>query len=343
MDVDAVARLVKVIEPLARSTDRPGVISEIGGFGALFDPAAAGFKDPVLVTSTDGVGTKLRVALTAGRHHEVGIDLVAMCVNDIVVQGAEPLFFLDYFATGRLDAAVAEEVFGGIADGCRRAGCALIGGETAEVPGMYSGADYDLAGFVVGAAERDRIITGAAIRPGDVVLGLASAGLHANGFSLVRQVVDLLGLDYGAVAPFADMPLAEALLIPTRIYVKNCLAVHRENLVKGLAHITGGGLMDNIPRTLPAGLTARLDAAAWPLPPVFRWLAVDGGIAPAELARTFNCGIGMTMVTAPENAAAAAELLADLGETVWPVGVIAEGAGGAARVELAGTKDEWPG
>ena len=343
MDVDAAARLVKVIEPLARSTDRPGVVSEIGGFGALFDPAAAGFKDPVLVTSTDGVGTKLRVALTAGRHHEVGIDLVAMCVNDVVVQGAEPLFFLDYFATGRLDAAVAEEVFAGIADGCRRAGCALIGGETAEVPGMYSGADYDLAGFVVGAAERDRIITGAAIRPGDVVLGLASAGLHANGFSLVRQVVDSLGLDYGAAAPFADMPLAEALLIPTRIYVKNCLAVHRENLVKGLAHITGGGLMDNIPRTLPAGLMARLDAAAWPLPPVFRWLAVDGGIAPADMARTFNCGIGMTMVTAPENAAAAAEMLADLGETVWPVGVIAEGAGGAARVELAGTEDEWPG
>ncbi len=343
MDVDAAARLVKVIEPLARSTDRPGVASEIGGFGALFDPAAAGFKDPVLVTSTDGVGTKLRVALTAGRHHEVGIDLVAMCVNDVVVQGAEPLFFLDYFATGRLDAAVAEEVFAGIADGCRRAGCALIGGETAEVPGMYSGADYDLAGFVVGAAERDRIITGAGIRPGDVVLGLASAGLHANGFSLVRQVVDSLGLDYDAAAPFADMPLAEALLIPTRIYVKNCLAVHREGLVKGLAHITGGGLMDNIPRTLPAGLMARLDAAAWPLPPVFRWLAVDGGLAPADMARTFNCGIGMAMVTAPENAAAAAEMLADLGETVWPVGVIAEGAGGAAGVAIAGTEDEWPG
>jgi len=343
VDVDAAARLVKVIEPLARSTDRPGVVSEIGGFGALFDPAAAGFKDPVLVTSTDGVGTKLRVALTAGRHHEVGIDVVAMCVNDVVVQGAEPLFFLDYFATGRLDTAIAEEVLAGIADGCRRAGCALIGGETAEVPGMYSGADYDLAGFVVGAAERGRIITGAAIRPGDVVLGLASAGLHANGFSLVRRVVDSLGLDYGAAAPFADMPLAEALLMPTRIYVKNCLALHRENLVKGLAHITGGGLMDNIPRTLPAGLTARLDAAAWPLPPVFRWLAVDGGIAPGELARTFNCGIGMTMVTAPENAAAAAEMLADLGETVWPVGVIAESAGGAASVELAGTKDGWPG
>ena len=343
MDVDAAARLVKVIEPLARSTDRPGVVSGIGGFGALFDPAAAGFKDPVLVTSTDGVGTKLRVALTAGRHHEVGIDLVAMCVNDVVVLGAEPLFFLDYFATGRLDAAVAEEVLGGIADGCRQAGCALIGGETAEMPGMYAGADYDLAGFVVGAAERDRIITGAAIRPGDVVLGLASAGLHANGFSLVRRVVDTIGLDYGAAAPFADMPLGEALLIPTRIYVKGCLAVHGENLVKGLAHITGGGLMDNIPRTLPAGLMARLDASAWPLPPVFRWLAGDGGIAPGEMARTFNCGIGMTMVTAPEDAAAAADMLADLGETVWPIGVIAEGGGGAARVELAGTEDQWPG
>ena len=343
MDVDAAARLVKAIEPLARSTARPGVVSEIGGFGALFDPAAAGFADPVLVASTDGVGTKLRIALSAGRHHGIGIDLVAMCVNDIVVQGAEPLFFLDYFATGRLDAAIAEEVVAGIADGCRLAGCALIGGETAEMPGMYAGGDFDLAGFVVGAAERGRIITGTGINAGDVVLGLASAGLHANGFSLVRQMVDALGLDYRAAAPFADMPLDDALLTPTRIYVKSCLEAHGEGLVKGLAHITGGGLIDNIPRILPDGLSARIDAAAWPLPPVFHWLAADGGIAPQEMARTFNCGIGMAMITAPENAAAAMELLGDGGETVWAIGVIAEGEGGAAGVELAGTAAAWPG
>jgi phosphoribosylformylglycinamidine cyclo-ligase len=347
VDVDAAARLVKAIEPLARSTDRPGVVSEIGGFGALFDPAAAGFKDPVLVASTDGVGTKLRVALAAGRHHGIGIDLVAMCVNDIVVQGAQPLFFLDYFATGRLDAAIAEEVVSGIAEGCRLAGCALIGGETAEMPGMYAGGDFDLAGFVVGAAERGRIITGTGIAAGDVVLGLASDGLHANGFSLVRQVVDALGLDYGATAPFADTALDDALLTPTRIYVKNCLAVHEEGLVKGLAHITGGGLVDNIPRILPDGLSAQIDAAAWPLPPVFRWLAADGGIVPAEMARTFNCGIGMVMITAPENAARAVELLSNGGETVWPIGVIAEGVisegGGTARCEIGGTEGSWRG
>jgi len=316
---------------------------EIGGFGGFFDIAAAGFRDPVLVAATDGVGTKLKLAIAAGRHDTVGIDLVAMCVNDLVVQGAEPLFFLDYFATGKLDPGHAESVIKGIAEGCRTAGCALIGGETAEMPGMYADQDYDLAGFAVGAVERDGVPTGASIAADDVVLGIASSGVHSNGFSLVRRVVADLGLDWRDKAPFADAALGEALIAPTRIYVRPCLAVHRAGLIKGLAHITGGGLIENIPRVLPDGLGVRLDAAAWPLPPVFAWLGAAGGIAPAELARTFNCGIGMVAVAAPDRAAEAARQLAAAGETVFTIGAVRPVAADVPRVAIEAMETRWPG
>ena len=307
----------------------------------MFDLAAAGYSDPVLVAATDGVGTKLRVAIAAGRHHGVGIDLVAMCVNDVVVQGAAPLFFLDYFATARLDAALAEAVVAGIAAGCRIAGCALIGGETAEMPGMYAEDDYDLAGFAVGAAERGKVITGAEIDVGDTVLGLASNGLHANGFSLVRHVVESLALGYGDDAPFGGGTLGEALLAPTRIYAKSCLAAHQAGLVKGLAHITGGGLIDNIPRILPHGLSARLDFAAWRRPAVFDWLAGAGGIAAPEMLRTFNCGVGMAVVVAADAADAAATVLAEAGETVSIIGRIEAAAGDGVRVVVDGADAAW--
>ena len=341
MDVDAAAALVEAIKPHVRSTKRPGADVEIGGFGGFFDLAATGYRNPVLVASTDGVGTKLKVALAAGLHDGVGIDLVAMCVNDIVVQGAEPLFFLDYFATGRLNPARAEAVIAGIAKGCRIAGCALIGGETAEMPGMYAEEDYDLAGFAVGAVERGQALTGAAIRSGDVVLGLASSGVHSNGYSLVRRIVADSGLDYVAMAPFADMSLGAALVTPTRIYVKPCLAAHKGGLLRGLAHITGGGLIENIPRILPDGLGVRLDAAAWTLPPVFRWLAAAGRIAPFELARTFNCGIGMVAVVAPSAADAATRLLEEAGETVYRIGSVVPDAEG--RVTIDGMDAAWRG
>ena len=289
------------------------------------------------------MGTKLKVASAAGLHATVGIDLVAMCVNDLVVQGAEPLFFLDYFATGRLDAGRATAVIGGIADGCREAGCALIGGETAEMPGMYAGEDYDLAGFAVGAVERDRILTGDSIAAGDVVLGLASSGLHSNGFSLVRHVVDSLGLDYGAPAPFADGTLGENLLRPTRIYVKACLAAHRGGLIKGLAHITGGGFDDNVARILPDHVAAEIDAGAWTLPPVFRWLIDDGGIAPGEMARTFNCGIGMVAVAAADDAEAAERILSDNGETVFRIGRIVDRTPQIPTVAIDGIGESWRG
>jgi phosphoribosylformylglycinamidine cyclo-ligase len=316
---------------------------EIGGFGGFFDLAAAGFSDPVLVAATDGVGTKLKLAIAAGRHDTVGIDLVAMCVNDLVVQGAEPLFFLDYFATGKLDPAHAEAVIRGIAEGCRIAGCALIGGETAEMPGMYAGADYDLAGFAVGAVERDGVLSGSAIAAGDVVLGIASSGVHSNGFSLVRRVVADLGLDWSDKAPFAGVSLGEVLIEPTRIYVRPCLAVHRAGLIKGLAHITGGGLVENIPRVLPDGLGARLDAASWPLPPVFGWLGAAGHVAPAELARTFNCGIGMVVVCAPDRAEEAARALGQAGEAVFTIGAIEALTGDAPRVVIEAMESQWGG
>ncbi len=321
VDIDAGEALVAAIAPLARATARPGALGGIGGFGALFDPRAAGFADPVLVATTDGVGTKLRIAIEAGLHDQVGIDLVAMCVNDLIVQGAEPLFFLDYFATGRLDVAQARAVIAGIAAGCREAGCALVGGETAEMPGMYTGGDYDLAGFAVGAAERGRLLPRNVV-PGDAVLGLAASGVHSNGFSLVRRVVAASGLGWADPAPFgAGESMGQALMTPTRIYVRALLALHRAGLLKAAAHITGGGLPGNLPRVLPAGTHAAL-RADWPVPPVFRWLAATGNIAPGEMLRVFNCGIGMALVVAAPDADAATALLQGQGETVLRLGVI---------------------
>ena len=336
MDIDAGDRLVEAIKPLAASTRRPGANADLGGFSGLFDLRAAGYDDPLLLAATDGVGTKLKVAIAADCHDYVGIDLVAMCVNDLVVQGAEPLLFLDYYATGQLSVEAGTAIVGGIAEGCRQAGCALIGGETAEMPGMYSDGDYDLAGFSVGAVERDKILQPAAIEPGDVLLGLASTGLHANGFSLVRRLVKDLGHDYGAPAPFsADENLAEVLLRPTRIYVPSCLAAIRAGLIKGLSHITGGGLIENPPRILPDNTLARIDGGAWPVPPLFKWLAKSGGVEAMEMARTFNCGIGMIAIVAANDAADATAQFEAAGETVWTIGAV-EAAEGAARVELNG-------
>ena len=313
VDIDAGDALVEHIKPLAKSTDRRGVMGGLGGFGGLFDLKAAGFRDPILVSGTDGVGTKLKVAIDAGIPDTVGIDLVAMCVNDIVVQGAEPLFFLDYYATGKLDVETARRVVAGIAEGCRRAGCALVGGETAEMPGMYREGDYDLAGFAVGAAERDQLLPRDDIAPGDVVLGLASSGVHSNGYSLVRKILERGG----------SGPDKTTLLEPTRIYVKPLLAAIRSTgAIKGLAHITGGGLPGNVPRCLPDGLRARLDARQWPVPPVFRWLREAGAVPTDDMLRTFNCGLGMVAVVAKADAARVAQALADAGETVREVGIV---------------------
>ncbi len=339
VDIAAGDALVERIRPLARATLRAGVMGGIGGFGALFDPRAAGFADPVLVATTDGVGTKLKLAIETGRHATVGIDLVAMCVNDLVVQGAEPLLFLDYFATGRLDVAQAEAVIGGIAEGCRRAGCALVGGETAEMPGMYGAGDYDLAGFAVGAAERGTLLP-QGVAPGDTVLGLASDGVHSNGFSLVRRIVAESGLRWDDPAPFdATRRLGEALLAPTRLYVRPLLALHRAGLLRAAAHITGGGLPGNLPRVLPDGCIAVLDAARWPLPPVFAWLARAGGVAADEMLRVFNCGIGMALVV--RDAAAATAALRSAGETVFPIGRIEAAPAGPAAVRID-LPDDWP-
>jgi phosphoribosylformylglycinamidine cyclo-ligase len=324
VDIDAGNLMVEKIKPLVRATRRPGADGEIGGFGGLFDLKAAGFSDPILVAANDGVGTKLRVAIESGRHDTIGIDLVAMCVNDLVVQGAEPLFFLDYFATGKLDPEQGVAIVKGIAEGCRQAGCALIGGETAEMPGMYREGDYDLAGFAVGAAERGQLLPTDDIVEGDVLLGLASSGLHSNGFSLVRKIVEVSGLKWEDKAPFAsDQTLAEALLEPTRIYVKSVLkAVRNTHGIKALAHITGGGFPDNIPRVLPRDFAAELDLEAIDVPPVFSWLAEAGGVAPNEMMRTFNCGIGMIIAVAGGQAAQVAAVLQEAGETVTPIGRI---------------------
>ncbi|MGF7006022.1 phosphoribosylformylglycinamidine cyclo-ligase [Aminobacter sp. BE322] len=324
VDIDAGNLMVEKIKPLVRSTRRPGADSEIGGFGGLFDLRAAGFIDPILVAANDGVGTKLKIAIDAGKHDTIGIDLVAMCVNDIVVQGAEPLLFLDYFATGKLDPNQGADIVSGIAEGCRQAGCALIGGETAEMPGMYHGNDYDLAGFAVGAAERGQLLPTDDVVEGDVLLGLASSGVHSNGYSLVRRIVEKSGLGWGDRAPFADGPtLAEALLEPTRIYVKSLLkAVRETHGIKALAHITGGGFPENIPRVLPKEFSAELDLSAIEVPPVFSWLAKTGGVAPEEMMRTFNCGIGMIAVVAAGQAAQVAAVLQEAGETVAPIGRI---------------------
>ena len=331
VDIDAGDALVEEIKPLARSTDRPGVMGGLGGFGGLFDLKAAGFRDPILVSGTDGVGTKLKVAIEARIPDSVGIDLVAMCVNDIVVQGAEPLFFLDYYASGRLDVATGRRVVAGIAEGCRRAGCALIGGETAEMPGMYADDDYDLAGFTVGAAERDGLLPRPDIVPGDVVLGLASSGAHSNGYSLIRSIVERSGLAYDAVAPFDSRSLGEALLEPTRIYVKPVLAAIRSSgAVKGLAHITGGGLPGNVPRCLPDGLRARLDARQWTAPRLFQWLRDVGNVPTDDMLRTFNCGLGMVIVVARADAGAVTRALTDAGEGVVEVGAVEAAGDGEA-------------
>ena len=331
VDIDAGNLMVEKIKPAVRSTRRPGADGEIGGFGGLFDLKAAGFKDPVLVAANDGVGTKLKIAIDADFHDTVGIDLVAMCVNDLVVQGAEPLFFLDYFATGKLDPDQGAAIVKGIAEGCVMSGCALIGGETAEMPGMYSKGDYDLAGFAVGAAERGQLLPSEEVSEGDVILGLSSSGVHSNGFSLVRKIVEISGLTYDTPAPFApDKKLGEALLTPTRIYVKPLLKAIRETgAIKALAHITGGGFPENIPRVLPKHLAAEIDLAAVKAPAVFSWLAKTGGVAPNEMLRTFNCGVGMIAVVSPDKADQVAAVLEAEGETVFRLGRMVARAEGA--------------
>jgi phosphoribosylformylglycinamidine cyclo-ligase len=326
VDIDAGNALVERIKPAAKRTARPGVMSGLGGFGALFDLKAAGYGDPVLVAATDGVGTKLRIAIDTGHLDTIGIDLVAMCVNDLICQGAEPLFFLDYFATGKLDVTAAARVIEGIAEGCAASGCALIGGETAEMPGMYPGNDFDLAGFAVGAMERGGALP-AGVALGDVLLGLASNGVHSNGYSLVRRVVERAGLDWDAPAPFAGGSLGAALLTPTRLYVKPLLAAIRAGGVHGLAHITGGGLTENLPRVLPEGLGAEIDLGAWALPPVFAWLARAGGIETVEMLRTFNAGIGMVVVADPTCADALIAILQEAGEVVHRLGAVTGGEG----------------
>jgi phosphoribosylformylglycinamidine cyclo-ligase len=329
VDIDAGNRLVDMIKPLVRATARPGADAEIGGFGGLFDLKAAGFKDPILVAATDGVGTKVKIAIETGIHSGIGIDLVAMSVNDLVVQGAEPLFFLDYFACGKLDPEATAAIVAGVAEGCRESGCALIGGETAEMPGLYKDGDYDLGGFAVGAAERGTLLPSPDIAAGDAVIGLASSGLHSNGFSLVRKVVEQSGLGFAQQAPFAPvMTLGGALLTPTRLYVKSCLRAIRETgAVKGLAHITGGGFTDNIPRVLPNGLGVRIDLARLHVLPVFKWLAAQAGIAELEMLRTFNCGIGMVAIVRPDAVAQVMEVLASGGETVSHLGEVIDAAG----------------
>ena len=340
VDIDAGNRMVDLIKPLVRATARPGADAEIGGFGGLFDLKRAGFKDPVLVAANDGVGTKVKIAIETGRHDTIGIDLVAMSVNDLVVQGAEPLFFLDYYACGKLEPEVGAAVVAGISIGCREAGCALIGGETGEMPGLYAGDDYDLAGFAVGAVERGEVLPRGDIAEGDVILGLASSGVHSNGFSLVRKVVAKTGLPWTVPAPFAPaQSLGDAILTPTRIYVKSCLAAIRETkAVKGFAHITGGGFPDNIPRVLPKGLGARIDLTRVVVPPVFKWLAAEGGIAQNEMLRTFNCGIGMIVVVAPKDAAVVADAFTRAGEKVSTLGNVIRAAD-EPRVVYDGTLD----
>jgi len=326
VSIEAGNALVKRIGPLARSTARPGADAELGGFGGLFDLKAAGYNDPLLVAANDGVGTKLKLAIETGRHDGVGIDLVAMCANDLIVQGAEPLFFLDYYATGKLDNEVAAKVVASIAEGCRQAGCALIGGETAEMPGMYAAGDYDLAGFCVGAVERDKLLTGAAIAPGDVILGLGSSGVHSNGFSLVRRILAERGWDLVEPLPSAHgRTLAEVLLEPTRIYVRSLLPLTQQGRIKGLAHITGGGLLENIPRVLPGNCHAIVDTSRWNPPAIFAELQAGGDISPKEMVRTFNCGIGMVAIVAAGDAASVADALETAGESVFRIGRIEEG------------------
>jgi phosphoribosylformylglycinamidine cyclo-ligase len=331
--------LVKAIAPLAKSTARPGANAELGGFGGFFDLKAAGYDDPLLVAANDGVGTKLKLAIDTGNHEGVGIDLVAMCANDLIVQGAEPLFFLDYYATGKLDNDVAATVVASIAKGCRQAGCALIGGETAEMPGRYAAGDYDLAGFCVGAVDRAKALTGSSVEPGDFILGLASSGVHSNGFSLVRRLIEVNSWKLDRPALFdQDRLLGDLLLEPTRIYVKSLLPLVREGKIAALAHITGGGLLENIPRILPEGAHAVVDADSWLLPRLFAFLQAGGAIEPAELARTFNCGIGMVAIVRAEDAAEVTERLEAAGETVHHIGVIEAGQAGCT---VKGSAETW--
>ena len=338
VSIDVGNALVKAIGPLARATARPGADAELGGFGGVFDPKAAGYDDPLLVAANDGVGTKLKVAIDLGRHDGVGIDLVAMCANDLIVQGAEPLFFLDYFASAKLDPDVAEAVVASIADGCRRAGCALIGGETAEMPGMYAPGDYDLAGFCVGAVERGQLLDGSRVAAGDAIVGIASSGVHSNGFSLVRRIIAERSWD------FVEDGLGEALLEPTRIYVRPLLPLVRDGLIHALAHITGGGLLENVPRVLPKGLRAEIDTRSWEFPPLFARLQNGGQIAPAEMARTFNCGIGMVALVAAADADAVVARLHESGEAAQVIGRIVEGQRGCTVYGAAnswGSQSDW--
>ena len=331
--------LVKAIAPLARATARPGADAELGGFGGFFDLRAAGYADPLLVAANDGVGTKVKLAIDHDRHDAIGIDLVAMCVNDLIVQGAEPLFFLDYFATGKLENGIAERVVAGIAEGCRIAGCALIGGETAEMPGMYAPGDYDLAGFCVGAVERGQQLTGDKVAEGDVLLGLASSGVHSNGYSLVRRLAADKGWKLNRPALFdPEVLLIEALIEPTRIYVKSLLPLVRSGKIHALAHITGGGLLENIPRVLPEGLRAHVDADAWEQPRLMAFLQAQGNIEPGEMARTFNCGIGMVLAVADADVAAVTDALIAAGETVHRVGTIRAGTRGCT---VSGSVETW--
>ncbi|MCB1650486.1 MAG: phosphoribosylformylglycinamidine cyclo-ligase [Alphaproteobacteria bacterium] len=342
VDIDAAAALVENIKPHIKKTLRPGVMGSIGGFGALFDLKETGYKDPLLVSGTDGVGTKIKIAIESGLHDHIGIDAVAMCVNDIVVQGAEPLFFLDYFATGKLDTGVAEAVIKSVAKGCEIAGCALIGGETAEMPGLYADGDYDLAGFSVGAVERENLITGETITEGDIILGLAASGLHSNGFSLVRKIVkDKLGEDYTRPAPFAaGQNLAEALLVPTKIYVKSILnALRKVGGIKGLAHITGGGLIENVVRVLPANTAAEIDTASWDLPEVFHWLQKAGNLKASDLGTTLNTGIGMAVICAPQDKDVLVQNFIQNGETVYEIGRITTRK--TNPVILHGAEENW--
>jgi phosphoribosylformylglycinamidine cyclo-ligase len=337
--------LVKAIAPLARATARPGADAELGGFGGFFDLKAAGYVDPLLVAANDGVGTKVKLAIDHDRHDAIGIDLVAMCVNDLIVQGAEPLLFLDYFATGKLESGIAERVVAGIAEGCKMAGCALIGGETAEMPGMYAAGDYDLAGFCVGAVERGEQLTGSAVADGDVLLGLASSGVHSNGYSLVRRLADDMGWRMDRPALFdPDRLLIDHLIEPTRIYVKSLLPVIRSGRIHALAHITGGGLLENVPRVLPEGLHARIDVGSWEQPRLMAFLQAQGHIEPSEMARTFNCGIGMVLAVAAGDVAGVIADLAAAGETVHVIGAIEAGPRGCTvqgGAEVWSSRDAW--
>jgi phosphoribosylformylglycinamidine cyclo-ligase len=339
VSIDAGNALVRAIAPLAKATRRAGADADLGGFGGFFDLKAAGFKDPLLVAANDGVGTKLKLAIESGRHEGVGIDLVAMCVNDLIVQGAEPLFFLDYYASGKLDLEVATAVVASIAEGCKIAGCALIGGETAEMPGMYSDGDYDLAGFCVGAVERDQVLTADKIAEGDVLLGLASSGIHSNGFSLVRRLAADKGWKLNRPALYdQDVILIDALMAPTRIYVKSLLPLVRTGKIHAVAHITGGGLLENIPRVLPAGLHAHVDADAWEQPRLMAFLQAQGNIEPEEMARTFNCGVGMVIAVAEADFADVTAALQAAGETVHRIGHIAAGEKGCT---VTGSVETW--